>query len=323
MRAQYAVRSPCVACLGLAAIAGCAAASTPSHQRRQGGAARAVSPDSAAVAPTASRRAARHPGVNVAAFDALARQEATAWARSPLAKVWRTGLVVLERRQPDLGTERRLPVGRGQAGLHQRRPRLHRAAAVRRPGRRRHLARRLDHEGASAQRGAGLRRADKQQAVPGLRDDAARRHGGAAHDHGRRHEPGHRQRARLGVHPQGSVRAGHPGGAAAGQLRHAVHATASPTEKLRPLGAVVRGRRTVTPSADGRTLTLGLRRQPLRHDLGRPGAEVGGVVVVGGWMHDPNPDQACAGVLLLRRRPSSSRRPSATGSSSTRPRASR
>ena len=33
--------------------------------------------------------------VNVGAFDALARQEAAAWARSPLAKAWRSGLVVL------------------------------------------------------------------------------------------------------------------------------------------------------------------------------------------------------------------------------------
>jgi hypothetical protein len=29
-------------------------------------------------------------------------------------------------------------------------------------------------------------------------------------------------------------------------------------------------------------------------------AEVGGVVVVGGWMHDSNPDQACAAMLVLR-----------------------
>jgi hypothetical protein len=34
--------------------------------------------------------------VNVAAFNTLARQEASAWARSPLAKVWRTGLVLLD-----------------------------------------------------------------------------------------------------------------------------------------------------------------------------------------------------------------------------------
>jgi hypothetical protein len=40
--------------------------------------------------------ASQPPGaVSVGAFDALARQEAVAWARSPLAKAWRTGLVVL------------------------------------------------------------------------------------------------------------------------------------------------------------------------------------------------------------------------------------
>jgi hypothetical protein len=47
---------------------------------------------SSAARPTASPP----PGtVSVGAFDALARQEAVAWAHSPLAKAWRTGLVIL------------------------------------------------------------------------------------------------------------------------------------------------------------------------------------------------------------------------------------
>src|SRR5882757_9788356 len=90
-------------CLCLAAIAGCASASsTPPVGTVKPGASLSVSYlDSVSeVSPTAqpaSPQAAPSPeGVNVAAFNALARQEASAWARSPLAKVWRTGLVLLD-----------------------------------------------------------------------------------------------------------------------------------------------------------------------------------------------------------------------------------
>ena len=91
------------ACLGLAAIAGCASASsTLSAGTVKAGASPSVSSvDSVSevspAAQPASPLAAPSPvGVNVAAFNALARQEASAWARSPLAKVWRTGLVLLD-----------------------------------------------------------------------------------------------------------------------------------------------------------------------------------------------------------------------------------
>jgi hypothetical protein len=56
----------------------------------------------------------------------------------------------------------------------------------------------------------------------------------------------------------------------------------------------------VTPSADGRTLTVGLGGSPCDTAWGGLVAEVGGVVVVGGWMHDPNPDHSCIAVLVQR-----------------------
>ena len=83
------------ACLGLVAVAGCAARAGSSSAA--GPAATSVGGAGVpASAPTAMSTASPPPGaVSVGAFDALARQEAVAWARSPLAKAWRTGLVVL------------------------------------------------------------------------------------------------------------------------------------------------------------------------------------------------------------------------------------
>jgi hypothetical protein len=81
-------------CLGLVAVAGCAASASSSS------AAGPATADAGSLGVQASSPAARPtasppPGaVNVGAFDTLARQEAGAWARSPLAKAWRTGLVI-------------------------------------------------------------------------------------------------------------------------------------------------------------------------------------------------------------------------------------
>ena len=173
------------ACLGLAAVAGCAAAGSTrpagtaaasarppqstSSRRRSGSRSRGTQPRRCRHRPRGERRRVQLPrppgGQRLGAF--AAGQGLAHWSRRAYG------------RRAVLRAERRLPVERGQAGLRQRRPRLHRPAADGRPGRRRHLVRRLDDEGPGAQRGAGLQRADKQQAVPGLRYDPARRHGSA------------------------------------------------------------------------------------------------------------------------------------------------
>jgi hypothetical protein len=91
------------ACLGLVAVAGCAA----------GGGSSAAGP-AAPARPTASPPAG---AVNVGAFDALARQEAVAWARSPLAKAWRTGLVVISPDDLSSGPSGGFPSGQDKADV--------------------------------------------------------------------------------------------------------------------------------------------------------------------------------------------------------------
>jgi hypothetical protein len=68
----------------------------------------------------------------------------------------------------------------------------------------------------------------------------------------------------------------------------------SKAEKLAPLGTAFVGGGPVTPSADGRTLTVGLGGSPCDTAWGGLAAEVGG------WMHNPNPAQPCAAVLVQR-----------------------
>jgi hypothetical protein len=68
----------------------------------------------------------------------------------------------------------------------------------------------------------------------------------------------------------------------------------SPAEKLAPLGTAFVGGGPVRPSADGRTLIVRLGGSPCDTAWGGLAAEVGG------WMHDPNPAQPCAAMLVQR-----------------------
>jgi hypothetical protein len=85
-------------CLGLVAVAGCAARAGDSPRSGPSPANRAsatpAQPAQAQASAPASPSPSAPAGVNVAAFDALARREASAWARSPLARTWQTGLVI-------------------------------------------------------------------------------------------------------------------------------------------------------------------------------------------------------------------------------------
>ena len=88
-------------CLGLVAAAGCAASAA-----------------SAGGPSAAGPQASPPPGaVNVGAFDALGREEAAAWARSPLAKAWRTGLVVLSSDDLSSGPSGGFPSGEDKAAV--------------------------------------------------------------------------------------------------------------------------------------------------------------------------------------------------------------
>jgi hypothetical protein len=103
------------ACLGLVAVAGCAA-STGSSSAAGPTTTYVGSMGVPASSPTARPAASPPPGtVNVGAFDTLARQEAVAWARSPLAKAWRTGLVVLSPGDLSPGPSDGFPSGQDKA----------------------------------------------------------------------------------------------------------------------------------------------------------------------------------------------------------------
>jgi hypothetical protein len=167
------------ACLGLAAVAGCAAASSsrPSGAVKAGASPSVTYVVSISAVPPAARPTSPlvtppPKEVNVAAFDALARQEAAAWARSPLPK----------------------------------------------PG------------------------------------------------------------SSVSPDPYGT-----------------------PSEKLGPLGAGFVGIGPVWPSTSGRMLTVGVVVSPCDLEWGGLVAEVGGVVVVGGWRSHPRPERACSALLDMRR----------------------
>jgi hypothetical protein len=220
-RARHGSFACLLACLGLAAIAGCAAVA--SGQPVGHPASSASSGPASATRPATPSSGPSPQGVNVAAFDALAQQEAAAWARSPLATEWRTGLVVLSAGSLSSGPSGGFPSGA----------------------------------------------------------------------------------AKLAFVNGDLVFTGQPpSGAPSGVVTWSdatLNTEGMPAEKLRPLGASFVGGVTVTPSADGRTLTVGLPGGSCETTWGGLVSEVGGVVVVGGWLHNPNPDQACAGVLLLRK----------------------
>jgi hypothetical protein len=112
VRVQRRLFSLLAACLGLVAVAGCAAAAGTSSTAGQA----ATSVGSAGARVSSSPSASPPPGtVNVGAFDALARQEAAAWARSSLAKTWRTGLVVLSADDLSTGPSGGFPSGQDKA----------------------------------------------------------------------------------------------------------------------------------------------------------------------------------------------------------------
>jgi hypothetical protein len=102
------------ACLGLVAVAGCAASAGTSSAA--GPATTSVGNPGVHAAP-GGRSAASPPRgtVNVGAFNALARQEAVAWARSPLAKAWRKGLVILSSDDLSSGPSAGFPSGQDKA----------------------------------------------------------------------------------------------------------------------------------------------------------------------------------------------------------------
>jgi hypothetical protein len=308
MRARRRPLALVVTFVGLAAMAGCASASStlPAGAVKPGASPSVSYLDSVselppAAQPASSRAAASSPeGVNVAAFDALATQEATAWARSPLAKAWRTGLVVL-----DTGSLASGPSG-GFASSAAKLAFVNGDLVYTGP------------PPAGAPAGVVTWPDGSAMKVPVLSE--ARVFGELT---------GGRQCPGCATKPL-AVTAARPttmdvltsrGTASVPAWAFTLKGVSTPViqaalapgsyltpnthgsspEKLAPLGPAFVGGGPVWPSADGRSLTVGVAGSPCDKAWGGLVAEVGGVVVVGGWMQNPNPDQACADVLELRR----------------------
>jgi hypothetical protein len=237
--------------------------------------------------------------VNVAAFNSLARQEASAWARSPLARAWSTGLVVLTADALSSGPSGGFPSDaaklafiNGDLVFTGAPPTGAPADVVAWPdGSRLRVPvlseARVFSELTSSRQCPGC-------ATTPLAVTAARP-------------------ATLDV-PTSRGPASVPAwaftlkGVSAPVIQAALapgsyitpYTYGSPAEKLAPLGTAFVGGGPVRPSADGRTLTVGLDASPCDTAWGGLAAEVGGVVVVGGWMHDPNPNAPCAASLVSR-----------------------
>jgi hypothetical protein len=307
MRARRRPLALAATCVGLAAMAGCASASsTLPAGAVKAGASPSVSyldsvPEVPPAAQPASPRASSSPeGVNVAAFDALARREATAWARSPLAKAWRTGLVLL-----DTGSLASGPSGGFPSDV--------------------------DKE-AFINGDLVFTGPPPSGAPPGVvtwADGSAMKVTVLSEARVFGELTGDRQCPGCATKPL-AVTAARPttmdvltsrGTASVPAWAFTLKGVSTPViqaalapgsyltpysygsspEKLAPLGPAFVGGGPVWPSAGGRTLTVGVAGSPCDKAWGGLVAEVGGVVVVGGWMQNPNPEQACADVLELRR----------------------
>jgi hypothetical protein len=282
------------ACLGLTALAGCAAGATqpaaggqPSYATSQ-----PVPPPSVMPVPA---------DMNVAAFKALARQEAAAWPLSPLAKAWKAGLVIpsaadltydpMADTQPVEDVE---ALGNGNLVYTGPPPSRYGPAAV------------VRWSGASAPAPMPVPVLSEAQTFSALKNNALGRCPSChtttltvtnaqpdtmpiATNHGLAVVPAWAFSI-TGLDTQVLQAAIAPGS-------YVTEIPArGPAEDLGPLGQPFVGANEVSAvSPDGRTLEMWLANDPCRPPATYGGlvAEVGDVVVVGGWIHDTHPITNC------------------------------
>ena len=285
-------------CLGLVAVAvaGCAASAGGSSAAGPA----ATHADRAGVpasSPTAGPQASPPPGtVNVGAFDALGRQEAVAWARSPLAKAWGTGLVILSPDDLSSGPSGGFPsgedkasVGNGDLVFTGPSPTGTPAGVVSWPaGPTMKVP--VMSEARTFSELTSSRECPACAATPLEVTAATPTTLPVATSRGIAKVPawaftlkgvsGPLIQAAL---PPGSCVT--PGG------------TGSPSAaRLAPLGKAFTGAGYAAVSADGRTLTLRLFGGVCNTTWGGLATEADGAVVIGGWTVDPNPNAPCAAV---------------------------
>jgi hypothetical protein len=279
-------------CLGVTALAGCAGGATPAAGLPSAGPSQLPS-----LAPTLPPP----PGVNTA-FRALARQEASAWPRSPLGKVWKTGLVIPS--ADDLTSlplrgfvtgDAKLAFGDGNLvykgpppsgvpagvitwadGSTTKVPVLSKAQVF------------------SALKNNTVGRCQSCDTTPLAVTDASPTTMALATSRGTANVPAWAFTVNGASGPV--VQAAIPPGSYV--LEDSVR---RPAENLGPLGKAFVGVDVAGLSGDGgRTLEMMLAGEPCDPAATWGGlvAEVGDVVVVGGWIHDPHPAAGCASDLI-------------------------
>lgn len=301
MRARHWLALPAV-CLGLSAVAGCAVANSGQPAASVGhSASAAASPPAAHPASPALSASPSPTGVNVAAFNTLARQEASAWPGSPLGKVWKTGLVVPVADDLSSGPgggfpsdETKEAFGNGNLVFTGPPPSGAPATVVTWP------------DGSSMRvpvlSAAQVFNAMKKNtqgkcpscvttplAVTGAKPTTLR----VPTSRGTASVPAWSFTLQGVSTPY--IQAALPPGSYV--TEYSFHA---PAEQLAPLGKGFVGVVGATASADGRTLTLMVSGSPCDTSWGGLIAEVSDMVVVGGWMHNPHPDAPCAASLVGR-----------------------
>jgi hypothetical protein len=287
------------ACLGLVALAGCAvragssSAAGPATTHVGSAGVQASAPLSPAARPAASPP----PGtVNVRAFDTLARQEAVAWARSPLAQAWRSGLVVLSTDDLSSGPGGGFPSGQdkedfgnGDLVFTGPAPSGAPAGVVPWPGGPTMKVPELSEARTFAEL-TSSRQCPSCATTP-LDVTAAKPATLAVGT----------SRGIARVPAWAFTLKGVSGPVIQAALPPGSYVTpgskGSPTAaRLAALGKAFTGAGTATVSADGRTLTLRLFGGPCDATWGGLETAADGAVVVGGWEVDPNPNAPCAAV---------------------------
>jgi hypothetical protein len=284
-------------CLSLAA--GCATASTTPPASAGVGQPDTPAATGRPVSPTPPASSAPPAGVNVAAFNALARQEASAWVRSPLASAWRTGLVVLSADALSSGPSGGFPSDEDKEAF------INGDLVFTGPPPSGAPAGTVTWADGSTMRVPVLSEARVFSALTSSREcpgcvttplavTAARPVTlDVATSRGRASVPAWAFTLKGVQTPV--IEAALPPGSYATPYSYG-----SPAERLGPVGSAFVGATYARTSADGRTLTLDLPASPCDATWGGLVAETGGVVVIGGWVHDPDPDEPCAAMLVTR-----------------------
>ena len=300
------------ACLGVSAVAGCAVASPGQPAGGTAGrssaapasappASAVASPPAAHPAPTAPSPSPSPTGVNVAAFNALARLEASAWPNSALGKVWKTGLVIPVADDLSSGPsggfpsgETKIAFGNGNLVYTGAPPKGAPSGVVAWPdGSSMKVSVLSEAQVFSALKNntAGMcpSCATTPLAVTAAQPTTMR----VPTSRGTASVPAWAFTLQGVSTPV--IQAALPAGSYVTE-----YSFRSPKEQLGPLGKGFVGAVEATPSADGRTLTLVLENSPCYTKWGGLVAEAGDVVVAGGWMYDPHPDAPCAASLVGR-----------------------